>query len=184
MNFDFTDIKEKYIDNVKLELEERWNKWNINFETRYINEVIMGILSRQSSLAIQIFSNPSIWNPEIAPIILRSMIENHLNLAWIFLNKEENCQKFIEHGYGQMKLNLEHFKSKNTIESEEIQKYIELEEELEAIPEPKLDDERKDFLKWVEKDGEIQNTDYFRYDSLFMKKTILNSDLACLKRCE
>jgi hypothetical protein len=130
MNFDFTDIKEKYIDNVKLELEERWNKWNINFETRYINEVIMGILSRQSSLAIQIFSNPSIWNPEIAPIILRSMIENHLNLAWILLNKEENCQKFIEHGYGQMKLNLEHFKSKNTLESEEIQKYIELEEEL------------------------------------------------------
>jgi hypothetical protein len=66
----------------------------------------------------------------------------------------------------------------------EIESDLDEEEELEAIPEPKLDDERKDFLKWVEKDGEIQNTDYFRYDSLFMKKTILNSDLACLKRCE
>ena len=92
MKFDFTNIKDKYIENVKLELEERWNKWDIDFETRYINEVIMGILSRQASLAIQIFSNPSIWNPEIAPIILRSMIDNHLNLAWILLNKEENCQ--------------------------------------------------------------------------------------------
>lgn len=46
----------------------------------------------------------------MAPIILRSLADNYINLAWILKNPEQRSRKFILHGLGQAKLSLEHRK--------------------------------------------------------------------------
>jgi hypothetical protein len=107
-----TKIIDNYILQIKSELEERWNLWDKDLNQSHIYEVVGGILSRQTSLAIQFAKNPNIWNGEIAPILLRSMADNHINLAWILMNPNQNSEEFITHGLGQLKLELEHRKRK------------------------------------------------------------------------
>ncbi|ESU25222.1 hypothetical protein FLJC2902T_31630 [Flavobacterium limnosediminis JC2902] len=111
-NINITEIIENYITEIKSELNERWNNWEKDLTESYIYEVIGGILSRQTSMSIQFAKNLNIWNGEIAPIILRSMADNHINLAWVLMNPKKNCQEFILHGLGQQKLELEHRKQK------------------------------------------------------------------------
>jgi len=97
-----------YVQNLRSELEGRWKKWAIDFDKLEIYEVIGALLARQVTLSTQIARAPSIWNPHIAPIILRTMIDAHITLAWIFEDAHERSKKFILHGLGQEKLNLEH----------------------------------------------------------------------------
>ena len=105
-------VIENYIAQIKSELEERWNLWDKDLSQSHVYEVIGGILSRQTSLAIQFAKNPNIWNAEIAPILLRSMADNHINLAWILKKPNQHSEEFITHGLGQLKLELEHRKRK------------------------------------------------------------------------
>jgi hypothetical protein len=125
---DITDLINAFVKKVELELKDRWNNWDINLSKSAQFEVIGGILARQASLAIQIAQNINIWNEEIAPILLRSMADNHINLAWILTSPEENSKSFIAHGIGQMKLQLEHFKLINDKEPS-----LQLEEEIEHL---------------------------------------------------
>lgn len=130
-SIDISNIIENYINQIKSELECRWNHWEKDLTQSYIYEVIGGILSRQTSLAIHIAENPNIWNGEIAPILLRSMADNHINLAWVLINPKQNSEEFISHGLGQLKLELEHRKIKMEEEGIEIKNnpYIKSEED-------------------------------------------------------
>lgn len=101
-----------YIIQINSELEERWNLWEKDLIQNHVYEVIGGMLSRQTSLATQFAKNPNIWNGEIAPILLRTMADNHINLAWILKNPNLHSEEFITHGLGQLKLDLEHRKRK------------------------------------------------------------------------
>lgn len=105
-------IIDNYIVQIKSELEERWNLWDKDLTQSHIYEVIGGMLSRQTSLAIQFAKNPNIWNGEIAPILLRSMADNHINLAWVLISPNQHSEEFITHGLGQLNLELEHRKRK------------------------------------------------------------------------
>ncbi|MFT6867724.1 MAG: acyl carrier protein phosphodiesterase [Cyclobacteriaceae bacterium] len=108
-----TNIKKAiktYVDNIWLELRERWNQWPKDLTQKELHEVIGGIMSRQVAIMTNYSSNSSLWNNEMAPIILRSMVDNYINMAWIAMNPLERSQKFILHGLGQAKLQIEHRK--------------------------------------------------------------------------
>jgi hypothetical protein len=56
-------------------------------------------------------TKPNFWNGDMAPIILRSLADNYINLAWILKSPDDRAGKFIRYGLGQAKLNLEHRKA-------------------------------------------------------------------------
>lgn len=107
---DITPIIENYIENIIAEQKYRWNNWNKNLDNKEIYDVVGGIISRQTSLTMQFVKSQNIWNNEMAPIFLRSMADNYINLAWILKSPKERSKNFILHGLGQLKLNLEHRK--------------------------------------------------------------------------
>jgi hypothetical protein len=108
---DITIIINDYDENVRSELDGRWEKWEIDFAKLEMHEAIGALLARQVTLATQIARAPSIWNPHVAPIILRVMVDAYITLAWIFEDAHERSIKYILYGLGQEKLNLEHRKA-------------------------------------------------------------------------
>ena len=104
------EIIEEYISNVNNEFRHLWNSWDVDMSRKEVHEVVGGIIARQVSLAIHFLISPSNWNNEIAPIILRSMTDNYINLAWILKEPQDRSRKFIAYGLGQEKLIMEHRK--------------------------------------------------------------------------
>jgi Family of unknown function (DUF5677) len=100
-------LVDNYIEALHVELAERRKKWAIDLTQNEVFEVIGGLLARQVTLATQLASSPGIWNAHIAPLILRSMVDVYINMAWIFLDPLDRARKFILHGLGQEKLDIE-----------------------------------------------------------------------------
>lgn len=109
-NKELHKIISNYEINVQEDIKIRWNKWQKDISNIEMYEVIGGILSRQVTIAINFIKCSSIWNAHIAPIILRSLVDNYINFAWIILNPLERSRQFIYYGLGQTKLELEHRK--------------------------------------------------------------------------
>lgn len=105
------EMIERYIKLARKELQFRWDIWSLEMGEVEKHEVIGALLARQVTLANQLASNPGIWNGHIAPLILRSMVDNYINLAWIFMDPQKRSKKFIEYGLGQQKLMIEHEKN-------------------------------------------------------------------------
>ena len=89
---------------------ERWDQVEIDLYRSETFEVIGGLLSRQATLLIEMASSPSIWNGNIAPLILRSMTDLHITLAWILNEPDETARKYLLYGLGQEKLLIEHYR--------------------------------------------------------------------------
>jgi hypothetical protein len=100
-----------YVRMVEKELSERWKGWSLDLSCREMYEVIGALLARQVTLATQLALSPSIWNSHVAPLILRSMADNYINLAWIFGDPVDRSRKFILYGLGQEKLQVAHLKA-------------------------------------------------------------------------
>ena len=98
----------KYVVSSSIErLENRWNSWKIDANQIELHEVIGAIVARQISLAKSFSNNPQLWNNDLAPLIMRSMAENIINLRWIIKDPLNRAQKFIEWGIGNEKLQIE-----------------------------------------------------------------------------
>ncbi len=108
---DVQSIVDNYVQMVQAELSERWNLWSIDLVNREMYEVIGALLARQVTLTTQLVNAPTIWNGHIAPLILRTMTDTYITLAWIFCDPLDRAQKFILHGLGQEKLQIEHRKA-------------------------------------------------------------------------
>lgn len=108
---DITHAIAKYVDNIELELRDRWNNMQIDLTKKYVNEVVCGILSRQVAILTNYATSSNFWNGDMAPIILRSLADNYINLAWILKDPETRSKRFVLHGLGQEKLQLEHRKN-------------------------------------------------------------------------
>lgn len=105
------EIIKEYIKSVRQELKERWKNWPLDMSQIEKHEVIGALLARQVTLATQLAGAPSLWNGHSAPLILRAMVDNYINLAWIFHRETlERSKRFIEYGLGQQKLVIEHRK--------------------------------------------------------------------------
>lgn len=127
-------IVNAFVHNARQELYQRWKNWKIDLSKPEQYEVIGGLLARQVTLASQLALAPSIWNGHIAPIVLRSMADNYIALAWIFVTPEQRAIKFVEYGLGQEKLQIEHRKEeleniKDERKKEIIENEIEFREE-------------------------------------------------------
>jgi hypothetical protein len=102
---------ENYITMVRAELVERWKKWKLDLTQREVHEVIGALLACQVSKSTQLASAPSIWNGHVAPLILRTMTDTYITLAWITRDPIDRAKKYIVYGLGQEKLHLEHRKA-------------------------------------------------------------------------
>jgi len=103
---------ESYCEVVRLNLDDRWEKIPIQLCDSEVYEAIGGLLARQATLSIQLAQNPMIWNPHIAPLILRSMTDAHITLAWILSDDfEKRAKQYILYGLGQEKKLVEHMKN-------------------------------------------------------------------------
>jgi hypothetical protein len=100
-----------YVTKVREELSVRWENWPLDLSKHEMHEAIGALLARQVTLAVQLAASPGIWNGQIAPLILRSMVDNYINLAWILSDPLERARKFILYGLGQEKLQIEHRKA-------------------------------------------------------------------------
>jgi hypothetical protein len=103
---------EAYCDCAKDGLDKRWKAVELEIYDPEKYEVIFGLLSRQATLSIQLADNFSIWNGHIAPLILRCMIDAHINLKWILDDLENRTRLYVLHGLGQEKLNIENLKER------------------------------------------------------------------------
>lgn len=121
---------------------ERWGKWGIEIYDSEIYETIGGLLSRQVTLSMNLAAAPQIWNAHVAPLILRTMTDAHITLAWILLDPKERAKKYILYGLGQEKLYIEHLKSELVAEDNQTNLIIEARESW-------LNSQRADFLTEV-----------------------------------
>lgn len=111
---DIDDLKlllNNYKKNIEEDLKDRWNNWEKDLSIPEKFEVIGGLMSRQVTIALNFMTCSSIWNGHIAPIIMRSLVDNYINFAWIMGDPLERARKFIYFGLGQAKLQLEHRKA-------------------------------------------------------------------------
>lgn len=90
------------------EIENRVGRWPVDLTQREVHEVVGGLLARQATLGIQLASSPGIWNVHVAPLILRTMVDTLITLAWIVEDPVDRARKFILYGLGQAKLGIEH----------------------------------------------------------------------------
>jgi len=111
MHHELWDLLERYTELIHDELADRWKRWPIDLMSPEVHEVIGALMARQVTLATQLAAAPSIWNAHVAPLILRTMTDTYITLAWIFEDTLDRGRKFIVHGLGQQKLYLEHLKA-------------------------------------------------------------------------
>lgn len=111
LNVAITNILKNYSSNIEQDLKERWNWWKKDINSYEIYEVIGGIMARQLAIGKNFTTCSSLWNGHIAPIIMRSLVDNYINFAWIFEDPLERSRKFIYFGLGQEKLQLAHRKN-------------------------------------------------------------------------
>lgn len=95
---------------VHQDFRNRENAWDVDLGKPQERQVLLALLARQATLAIEIVSNPGIWNPNTAPIILRAMADVHITLVWLMQNPEERVPLYVQDGLGSIKLEIAHRK--------------------------------------------------------------------------
>jgi hypothetical protein len=111
LNEELWSALHNFVDHISGQLWDRWDSWMTKNENRNSHEVIGGLLSRQVNLTSELAGNPGIWNSNMAPLVLRSMVEALITLAWILEDPRSRSESFILYGLGQEKLKLENQKA-------------------------------------------------------------------------
>ena len=111
------------------DLRTRERAWELDLGKPQERQVILGLLARQATLAIEIVSNPGIWNPNTAPIMLRAMADVHITLVWMLQNTEDRVHLYVQDGLGAIKLEIAHRKEEleknNRRDAEQQKAYVE-----------------------------------------------------------
>lgn len=105
---------QSYLENLYARTREA--RVGSGFETE-VNSVFSTLVARQASLAIGLTESPQSWNPHIAPLFLRSMIECLITLRWIRLDPITRSKEYINFGLGAEKLQAHHYQK--AMESED-----------------------------------------------------------------
>lgn len=111
INKKVSKIIERFSLDTQNELKIIWNSIDIDLTKKEIYEVLIGLIARQITLATHFMKCPNLWTGNLGPIILRSMIDNYINFAWIIKEPLERSRKYILYGLGQEKLIIEHRKN-------------------------------------------------------------------------
>lgn len=118
------DATNEYRKLLKNELNARWESLNLDLMKSAEYEVIWGLVSRQCSLVNEMSYSYLTWNEFFLPIIMRCMVENHINISWILQKPDERAKMFIEYGLGRETKHLEFAKAKKVKEEIDL-KFIE-----------------------------------------------------------
>ncbi|WP_374331503.1 DUF5677 domain-containing protein [Aestuariivirga sp.] len=86
----------------------RQQSWPISIENLDAQPVILALLARQASLAIDLVSNPGTWNANIAPILLRASADVHITLEWLLGDPVGRVHSYVQSGLGDIKLEIAH----------------------------------------------------------------------------
>lgn len=107
-NEELAELVHNYEQGVGNEFNARWEIWPIDASNPGPSEVLIGLLHRQYTLALGIATNPGVWTIDLAPNLLRSMVEVHIWMAWILKDPSSRAKQFIEDGLGKEKLVIKH----------------------------------------------------------------------------
>jgi hypothetical protein len=110
-------------------------------------EVIGALLSRQCHLSLKLARNPDFWEWNVGPVLLRSMTDCYITLAWILEDLPLRAKQYVSYGLGQQKLVIEHYKEQ--IEKEEGQDRKLMEGMVESL-EAWVDNQHFSFLQEVD----------------------------------
>ena len=119
----FWQAIDSYIKDVQIEFVAHTKAWKIDLMNTELYEVVGGLLARQVTLSTELAKAPQIWNGHVAPLILRTMVDTYITLAWIMENPLERSRQFIFFGLGQEKLTLEHHKAEIVSRDEKPEDY-------------------------------------------------------------
>jgi len=106
----FESLNQITVDFVELlqdTIKKLWNAQSFNLSMKDEYQVIFGLLSRQATLSIRFVNAYSFWNHDMAPIVMRCLADNLINLKWIVGDVSERSDRFVKFGLGQEKLNIE-----------------------------------------------------------------------------
>lgn len=107
----------------------RESAWELDLGKPQERQVILALLARQATLAIEVVSNPGTWNSNTAPIMLRAMADVHITLVWLIQNPEERVPLYVQDGLGSIKLEIAHrkeeLKKDDVAHSDQQKQYIE-----------------------------------------------------------
>ncbi|NND77031.1 MAG: hypothetical protein HKN39_02465 [Flavobacteriales bacterium] len=142
---EFFVIIENYTQNLEEEFKNLWNTWDIKLSEKEKHQVIGGLIARQISIGNHSLMCSTQWTNEMAPIILRSMSDLYISLAWILKDPFLRSKKFIYYGLGRAKLENEHRKAQLKNDG------VNLEEDpLVQATESWINSQRFDFLTTVD----------------------------------
>ncbi len=114
---------------VHVDFRSRESAWGLDLSKPQERQVILALLARQATLAVEVVSNPGIWNSNTAPIMLRAMADVHITVVWLLQNSAERVPLYVQDGLGTIKLEIAHRKAeieKGGVEAPEQQvQYIE-----------------------------------------------------------
>lgn len=108
----FRSAIENFTDRIEGLLWKRWDAWVPGYEDRDYREVIGAFLSRQVTLTAELARNPGAWNDQLAPLILRPMVEALITVGWILVDPQDRAKRYVLYSLGQEKLILEHRKAR------------------------------------------------------------------------
>jgi hypothetical protein len=103
-------IADEFSDYCTLASKERWRLMETSIYESEVFEAIGGLIARQATLSSFLARSPISWNPHVAPLSLRAMVEVHITLAWILLDPKRRAEEFVAYGVGQEKLALAHLR--------------------------------------------------------------------------
>jgi hypothetical protein len=112
------DVFLKYVEGIRSDLSERWAAWPLDLEENELHEVVGALLARQVTLASNFAMGTGMWNGHIAPILLRTMADTYITLAWILKDPIDRARKYLMYGLGQAKLQVEHRRAQLIAEEE------------------------------------------------------------------
>ncbi len=90
------------------DLRARLQAWPLDLAAVDSYEVVVCLLSRQTTLAMELAAAPGAWTAHLAPLVLRSMADVFISLAWILKDPNVRAPRFIDDGLGAIKLQIAH----------------------------------------------------------------------------
>lgn len=118
------EITAQYRSLLNDELDKRWESLTLNLIKSAELEVVWALVARQCTLVNDLSYSYMSWNDTLIPIIMRCMVENHINIAWITQDISNRSQMFVDYGLGRETKQLEFLKAKEN-QTEEDKKVIE-----------------------------------------------------------
>lgn len=105
---DFEAFAQRLTHLVCKDLRLRQANWGTDLSATQQQEVILALLARQATLTLEVACSPSLWNPNVGPVLLRAMADCHITLIWLLGNVVPRTELYVKDGLSAVKLEIAH----------------------------------------------------------------------------